>query len=611
MSGVLLVLAPSLPRSEIEALLQRLADPMAHRATDGADREMADGIGLSLQHMAITPEDAKIPPVAQSDDLWVALDGRIDDRGRLAAALGVSEASSDATLVAAAYRRWGRAFCEHVHGEASGVVVEPERRRMLAFRDRMGVRPLYWHARPGLLLVASEPSAILAHPDVPRGANLAAVAEMLANRHHERRETLWRGVEAVPLAHWLAAEEAEPPKLGRYHRLDPWRRLPDGDAGDYVEAIRETFAVAVADRLRSTRPLAIAVSGGIDSSSILGQAEQLRRSGVGPRPPMRAYHFVYPGTSAHEAPYAEAVAEMWRVPFETLAPLDHPEWADPSLPTLHPDSFFDPRERAFVALADEAKRHGIRSIFTGNVVDVYVRSTGDELADALAGGRPREVLQRLAGRGARGSARELLSALRRLVPRNLREASRRLRPTPRHPWLTPAAARLVVERADALERELDLRRWPDRVTRDICADLEGSRIQPVLASLDRVAAKVGTEVLSPWQDLRLVELLLAIPHRYREAPPHGGPQKPILRLALGHLVPERTRRRVDHPDIGEPLTIWFFDHHQTKIRRLFEKSRLVEAGLVNAHALRSISPSSDTGAIMRLIAMERLLRDLD
>jgi asparagine synthase (glutamine-hydrolysing) len=211
----------------------------------------------------------------------VAFDGRLDDRDDLISACGacrhISAASSDAKLVAASYGIFGLDFARRLRGDFAVAIVDAREKRVVLARDGMGIRPLYYRRTPTSLLFASDIKALIADPDFHPQPNDQLLAELLLRRSHRRvadDSTLFAGVSQVPAAH-VAIFTAAGASLQRYWDLDC--RQPQGTRSfdECAEAFRWHFQRAVKRRTRSAHPVAISVSGGLDSSAIFCTAAAL------------------------------------------------------------------------------------------------------------------------------------------------------------------------------------------------------------------------------------------------------------------------------------------------------------------------------------------------
>lgn len=211
---------------------------------------------------------------AVSPAVTIAFDGRLDDRDDLISACRecrqISAASSDAELVAASYDIFGLDFARHLLGDFAVAIVDVRERRLVLARDAMGIRPLYYRRTPTSVVFASNIKTLLADPDVPAHPNNQLLAELMLRRTHRRSadgSTLFAGISQVPPAH-IATFTSSDTHVHRYWDFSRGRPEAAESFDDCTDAFRHLFQRAVKRRLRSTHPVAISVSGGLDSSAI-------------------------------------------------------------------------------------------------------------------------------------------------------------------------------------------------------------------------------------------------------------------------------------------------------------------------------------------------------
>lgn len=196
---------------------------------------------------------------------------RLDNRSELGHViqLSPSECASvpDSELLVRMLERWGDEGVARCLGAFAFAHWEPTSRRLTLGRDCFGQRTLFFHRGPGFVAFASTLNTLLALPDVPRELDEIVLANYLALNLTEPRRTFYRGIDRVP-SRTLVVHE--PDSVSRRHywtpRLDappPYRRDQD-----YIERARELLDQAVADATAGVARIAIATSGGLDSSAI-------------------------------------------------------------------------------------------------------------------------------------------------------------------------------------------------------------------------------------------------------------------------------------------------------------------------------------------------------
>jgi asparagine synthase (glutamine-hydrolysing) len=206
-----------------------------------------------------------------------AADARLDNRNELAAHLGVAApagAADDADLIRHACDRFGDIGIARCVGAFAFALWRPGERRLLLGRDCLGRRALFYYRGDGFVAFASTLGGLLALPRVPRVLDEIALAHFLAVNLTPSRETFYRGIMRVP-SRCVVELGPETENVRAY-----WSPAFDGPTyrrdEDYIERARELFDQAVGDATADLPRLAIACSGGLDSSAVAATVARLR-----------------------------------------------------------------------------------------------------------------------------------------------------------------------------------------------------------------------------------------------------------------------------------------------------------------------------------------------
>jgi asparagine synthase (glutamine-hydrolysing) len=299
-------------------LLSQMSVTLAHRGPDGEGQWLQGQVGLACQLMRVTPESlAETQPLIHPSGPVVVFDGRLDNREELLRLLrgawGAEPDSPDPALVLAAYETFGDKFPEYLNGDFVLAVFDPRAPKLVLARDAVGIRTLYYHRVGDTFIFASEIKTILAHPRVSTRPNDEVIAGIFfgGDSPDGPAATCFTGVFSLLPAH-QAALTPRRFDVRRYWDFDLARKIRFRSFPEYVEAFRHLFAQAVGRRLRSAFPVAVTVSGGLDSSSIFCQAEQLRRQAPADYPPLLGLsHLDAPGSRWDEDRFVEAIERAY------------------------------------------------------------------------------------------------------------------------------------------------------------------------------------------------------------------------------------------------------------------------------------------------------------
>ena len=299
--------------------------PLTHSRYDTNARWTEGPVGLACRgfHVSAEPSGA-VQPSRHGSGAVVVFDGRLDNREELLDTLGpspgLSPDATDSALVLAAYVRFGRALPERLLGDFALALFDPARQELLLARDPMGIRPLYYWRSPGTFLFASTIKSLLAHPLVPSRPDDAVVARFITGHESDdgRSRTFFHGVSTLPPAH-LAIIAPQEFVTRQYWDFDLGQQLRLAGPGEYADAFRHYFDQAVERRQRSTYPVAVSLSGGLDSSAVYGAAETIRRCRGGQDPPVVGLSYVHTDHSlADETAYLRDIEQLFGTTVECL-----------------------------------------------------------------------------------------------------------------------------------------------------------------------------------------------------------------------------------------------------------------------------------------------------
>ncbi len=314
MTGIAAIFAagPAVCASQLDRMIAAL-EP---RARDGTARWTSGAFGLGAAMLHTTAESFAAPQPHTNEDASLALvvDGYLTNWEELRRDLTqrgcVLRNASDAELVLRAYEQWGEDCAARIEGEFAFIIADTRAHRLYAARDHQGLRPLYFYQSKDALLIASDIAAIIAALDPIPAPNFDYLANVMVRQYWLREQTAWQGVTRLLGSQTLVANTpTETPRIRRYYELPVEVTQRYASDGEYVEHYRAMLFDAVRRTSRTHLPLAMAVSGGLDSSALYAIAHKLEIDGKLLAPSLQGYTFhTTEGMGAYELPYARAVA---------------------------------------------------------------------------------------------------------------------------------------------------------------------------------------------------------------------------------------------------------------------------------------------------------------
>ncbi len=542
-------------------VLERVMERLKHRGPDGSDLQMAGQVALGHWHFWTTPEEVgeKQPLELPGMPFKIVLDGRLDNRSELISGLNINTAEgshlSDAALALHAYDRWGEGCFEHFIGGYALVIRDERRDELVCARDALGDRALFYSFRGSRLVIASEPWAVAGADGSGVELNESTVAHYFAVRATEDGQTLFKNVYELLPAHAMLVNAASQ-RTWRYWQPDPSRRVRGRSDEEYAEEFRSLLEQSIRCRLRSTTPVGVLMSGGLDSTSVACLAARM----LAPQPLTTISHVFDELVDCDERQYIETVKKQWgirsiHIPCDDAWTLrDWQNWPrNPNQPEGNPFRLL--KERAY----QRAGQEGLRVLLTGGFGDHLYGAGKDWLADLIAegqllkAGRELGLYIRYSGLRWTLQAGYLQRAARRLL-NAIPGGNMRRRPTTPG-WLTPFSAGQLSDVGTGLDPALE--RYGTllgTVAANSCSD------EIFNASCHTL------ELRHPYRDRRLVEFVLSLP-AYQLY--YHGLNKHILRTAMHEILPEPIRTR-PQPTSMESLYYRGAEREKTLLQACFQ-----------------------------------------
>jgi asparagine synthase (glutamine-hydrolysing) len=271
------------------ATVERMAETMDSRGPDGHGSWTAAGTALAHRRLKIIDLSAKgdQPMVDEQLGLTVVFNGCIYNHRELRHELeqaGYSFfSSSDTEVLLKAYDRWGPGFVERLAGMFAFALSEHRTGRLILVRDRLGIKPLYLARTADSLRFASTLPALLAAGGVDTSIDPVALHHFLSwHGVVPAPRTILNGVAKLPPATVMTVEPDGRSTNQTYWSADFTRQSEYGDWSehDWAEAVLESLATAVQRRMVSDVPVGVLLSGGLDSSLIVGLLARSGQSGL-------------------------------------------------------------------------------------------------------------------------------------------------------------------------------------------------------------------------------------------------------------------------------------------------------------------------------------------
>lgn len=536
--------------------LIRFTNQLAHRGPDGWDIHIDESANLGFGHrrLAIIDLNTGDQPMSYMDGrYWIVFNGEIYNFVELKKeleSLGYAfKTESDTEVILAAYDKWGEDFQFKLNGMWALAIWDGHERKMFVSRDRFGVKPMIYLFDGKRFAFASEMKAFLALDGFRAEYNPAVLANSLedATLVEGAEDCLFQGLKRLLGGHCLTLKANGDMNIRRWwHTLDHLPNVPN-KYEDQVAQYRELFLDACRIRMRSDVPIGTALSGGLDSSSVLSSMSFIRKSGDAT---MRMAHewqkaFIgtWPGKVIDERHYADEVikktgvnpiycemnADMYLEHFNEIL------YQFEELSDIHLGPWFVHKMQRQNGVVVTIDGHGGDEALGGYTWHVFA---------AMRDANPMRYAELALIRNSMSLTHGLDTYINAIKKRLTGKKS-----------VSNGTSWLVAQpksfSTPAMEHDIPRLVGRDELFKTLYTDFHFTHLPFVLRNFDRLSMAHGVEVRSPLMDWRLVTFSFALPSNRKIG---AGYTKRILRDAMKGILPDsiRTRtKKLGFPNLDE------------------------------------------------------------
>ena len=549
-------------------LLERATCSLAHRGPDDggtvilrdsarprADQEVEIGLGnrrLAILDLSPLGHQPMNDPATGN---WIVYNGEVYNFREVRAQLeqaGLRFSSlSDTEVILKAYAHWGENCLHEFRGMFAFALWDAQRRLLFIARDPMGIKPLYYYQSDRYFIFSSEVRTLLGTGLVPRVIDPAGLINYLTFGSLYDPNTLVEGVRALPPGHSLTWKDGRTTMAEYWGLVDADGPAPSSPAETRIESEEQVVAMldeCVRMQLVSDVPVGVFLSGGIDSSSLVGI---LNRSGVRPS----TFSIVFREADYSEAEYSRAIARQFRTDHReiTVAQSDLFAAIDPAIHAMDQPTV-DGINTYFVS--ERTRAAGVKVALSG--------LGGDEIFAGYSTFRTVPRMERFARawKHVPAAARTpLANVFAALAPAS--DQNRKLTALARngesivHPYFlarmlfTPdqqnkllhesKADSAAISRANKpLTESLSRAHSLDPINRVSYLEARCYMLNTLLRDSDSMSMAHGLEVRVPLIDHQLARQILALPGRWKL---DAGTPKPLLVRALAGQLPDKIVHR--------------------------------------------------------------------
>jgi asparagine synthase (glutamine-hydrolysing) len=594
------------------ALMAAMGRVTAHRGPDDEGLHADGPCAIGMRRLSIIDLAGGHQPLSNGDGtLWLVCNGEIYNfrelRRELEALGHRFKTASDSEVILHSYTQYGDEFIHRLNGMFGFALWDARRRRLMVGRDRLGIKPIYLYRDARRLAFASEAKALLTLPGVSAEIDPAALHSYLSLGYVAAPLSIFRGIGKLPPASVLIVEGGHIEER-RYWRVPAAIDRSLGE-DEWAQRIRARLDESVRMQMVSDVPIGAFLSGGIDSSTVVGfmaaHSDQ----------PIRTYAIGFKGTAAddyyNELPYARRVANLFHTEHheivvrpDVVALLPRLLWhmdeplSDTAFVTTYLVSQFARRDVTVIlsGVGGDELFGGYRR-YLGNHYQSYfdrlpewARRAASAMGDRLPSDRhsPLLNLSRLAKGFLESAGLSFVERYRSYVQVfPVQEMQRLLR-------LNGAA------RPDSIADAFRHAGGGDSLNRMLAVDAETQLPDDLLMLTDKMSMAVSLECRVPLLDHELVELAARMPE---EVKIRGGRLKHAMKEAVSGLLPRDILERKKR-GFGTPMGAWLKGDLAPLVRGLLSESVVKDRGLFHYPRVQELIASHEAN---RVDGTDRLL----
>lgn len=268
-------------------LLSRMCGAISHRGPDDEGHYYSSDVMLGMRRLKVIDLNTGNQPIFNEDkSIVVVYNGELYNYKDLRKFLEYKGhkfyTQSDTETIVHLYEDFGTDCVEKLRGMFSFALWDSARKRLLLARDRVGIKPLYYYIKDGILLFASELKALLEYPGIKREINFQSLHDYLTYMCVLAPDTIFRDVYKLNPGHMIIYENGKT-EIKKYWNIHSRRGKPIDSFDDekvIVEKMYELIRESVDLHLISDVPIGVFLSGGLDSSTIVAVASELLNKAV-------------------------------------------------------------------------------------------------------------------------------------------------------------------------------------------------------------------------------------------------------------------------------------------------------------------------------------------
>ncbi len=574
----------SAPIAERASLLDKMCRSITHRGPDEQGTIVKDRAALGMRRLAIIDLKSGQQPIFDcSENLAIVFNGEIYNYQSLKKDLEARghrfKTNSDTETIVHAYEEFGADCVRHLRGMFAFAIYDFANESLFIARDRVGKKPLFYSlTERGNFVFGSELKVLLEYGEISKEIDLSALDSYLTFGYVPEEFCIFKGVHKLAPGTFLFFKNGEV-TTRQYWDFDYSAHSEIKSEAEYIEVLREKIREAVKIRLISEVPLGAFLSGGVDSSSIVGMMSQISDA------PVKTFSIGFHEDSFDELKFARIAAKHFGTEHqEFIVTPDLVEIVDDLV--WHFDEPFADSSALPTFMVAKMARDFVTVVLSGDGGDElfagYTRYVTDKRRSGL-GNLPRafrqnllKPLSQMLPHGAKGK-NFLYNTSLDAVDRYIDSISYfgKLKKSELYSKVLRENLNGQFGKAEAIYREIAGRAASENAT-DKLLYLDSKTYLPsdILTKVDRMTMAVSLEARVPLLDHELIEFVQTIPAQLKLK---GNSTKYIFKKAMEGIVPDEILYR-EKQGFGVPIGDWINSQLKDRIHGILSEKRSLERG---------------------------------
>lgn len=554
-----------------ESLVEQMCSKIIHRGPDDQGVYVNDNFGFGMRRLSIIDLSTGHQPIFNEDKtLVIVFNGEIYNYKELKEGLEklghVFTTNSDTETILHAYEEYGEKFVEKLNGMFAISIFNIKTKELLVYRDRLGIKPLFYYLDNNKFIFGSEIKTILTNPDIKAELDPEGLDLYLSFGYITDPKTIFKGINKLKPGHYIKINN-EGFSMNQYWSVDFSKKSKKAEK-DLMKDFIELFDDAVKIRMQSEVPFGAFLSGGIDSSLIVGMMANHAEK------PLNTFSLGYSDDKYYnETQHAEIVSEKYKTSHKSFL-------VDSKILTDYLDLYINHFDEPFAdysafptyVVSKKAKAH-VSVVLSGDggdeIFSGYKRYYAELLAkyallipNSIRNGLIKPFFSFLSKKLPSSRKRDYIDFLiKKLEMLNLDEA-KRYYVSSTHNYFTYDNKKKLYNKEAYLTPDFSFETfktyWDDSITGDYLGkrqfyDIHTKLPGDMLTKVDRMSMATSLEVRVPFLDHRVVEFAATIPSSMRM---NAFKMKRFLKNSSKDYLPKSIIKRKKH-GFSSPIDKWF------------------------------------------------------